>query len=97
MEYQELLWPFSLLPDSYVCLDLETTGLNELQVRGEITPFSISHNVVNGQGATKNCSTCHDRDSILAAPFTLSDYTPGDIQPQKISYAGVSRSGVRTA
>jgi len=75
---------------------LETLGLKELQIQGEITPFSISHNVVNGQRATKDCSDCHDRDSILAADFTLSDYQPGGVSPQKIAYAGVELSGAVT-
>jgi thiosulfate reductase cytochrome b subunit len=72
---------------------LEAIGLTDLQIQSEITPFSISHNVVNGQRAIKDCSNCHDRDSILAASFTLSDYTPGDVQPQMASYPGVKLSG----
>lgn len=76
-----------------VAARLAATGLTGLQLRGDITPFPISHNVVNGERATSECSTCHDRDSILAAPFTLSDYTPGAAQAQKISYAGIGFSG----
>ena len=72
---------------------LAATGLTGLQVQGDITPFSISHNVVNGERATSECSTCHDRDSILAATFALSDYTPGDAQAQIIAYTGVGFSG----
>ncbi len=72
---------------------LAATGLSDLNIRGDITPFSINHNVVNGQRATRECSTCHDRDSILAAAFTLSDYTPGNTQPQNIAYAGIEFSG----
>ena len=72
---------------------LEAIGLNGLQIESEITPFSISHNVVNGQRAIKDCSNCHDRDSILAAPFTLSDYTPGGVSPQTIPFAGVELAG----
>ena len=72
---------------------LSATGLSGLQIQSDITPFSISHNVVNGLQATKECSNCHDRDSILAASFTLSDYTPGGASPQEISYAGVEFSG----
>ena len=49
---------------------LESSGLTNLQVQGEVTPFSISHNVVNGQRAIKDCASCHHRDSILATPFT---------------------------
>jgi len=72
---------------------LEATGLSGLQIQGDITPFSISHNVVNGQRATKDCSNCHDRDSILAASFTLSDYSPAGALLQEISYTGVELSG----
>ncbi|MCW8925973.1 MAG: cytochrome b/b6 domain-containing protein, partial [Xanthomonadales bacterium] len=72
---------------------LEATGLTNLQLRGDITPFSISHNVVNGETATSECSTCHDRDSILTAPLMLSGYTPEDAQMATISYAGVGFSG----
>lgn len=76
---------------------LETLGLKELQIQGEITPFSISHNVVNGQRAIKDCSNCHHRDSILAADFILSDYQPGGVSPQKIAYTGVELSGAVTS
>jgi len=72
---------------------LAANGLTGLQIQGDITPFSISHNVVNGERATRECSTCHDRDSILAEWFMLSDYTPANTQAQKISYAGVQFSG----
>ena len=72
---------------------LEAVGLTGLQIRGEITPFSISHDVVNGQQATRDCSYCHDRDSLLAASFALSDYLPGNAQPQTVSLAGVKLSG----
>ncbi len=72
---------------------LQASGLTGLQIQGEITPFSISHNVVNGQRATKDCHYCHDRDSVLAASFSLSDYLPGDVQPQAGSFTGVKFSG----
>jgi len=72
---------------------LKAIGLTDLKIQGDITPFSINHNVVNGERATRECSNCHDRDSILAAPFELSKYSPGGTTPQKISYAGVELSG----
>lgn len=76
---------------------LEATGLTGLQIQGEITPFSISHNVANGERATRDCSKCHDRDSILATSFTLSDYQPGNVEPQMFSYEGVAFSGAVTS
>ena len=72
---------------------LAATGLTGLQIQGDVTPFSIDHNVVNGQRAIKDCSNCHRDDSILATSFTLSDYSPGGVQPQKISFPGVEFSG----
>ena len=61
---------------------LQQSGLNGIELRSEITPFSISHNVVNGQWATRECATCHSADSVLAAPFILADYQPGNMLPQ---------------
>ena len=72
---------------------LEAVGLTGLQINSEITPFSVSHNVVNGERATRDCSSCHDRDSVLAASFSLSDYIPGDVQPQTGAYNGLKFSG----
>jgi len=76
---------------------LEAIGLKNLQIHGEITPFSISHNVVNGQQATKECTDCHGGDSLLEETFQLSDYQPGNVQPVKVAYAGVELNGeIRT-
>jgi len=72
---------------------LQAIGLSNLQIQAETTPFSISHNVVNGQRATRECTDCHSDDSLLAGAFTLSDYTPGGITPQMISYPGVELAG----
>ena len=72
---------------------LEAAGLTGVRIEGEITPFSISHNVVNGEWATRDCSNCHDRDSLLAASFVLSDYLPGNTQPQPASLEAVKLSG----
>jgi thiosulfate reductase cytochrome b subunit len=72
---------------------LKTVGLNDPRIQAEITPFSISHNVVNGQWATRDCRDCHSRDSIMAADFGLSAYTPGGVEPQKVAYPGVAVSG----
>jgi len=72
---------------------LEATGLTDVQIQSEITPFSISHNVVNGQWATRECSSCHMDESILAASFTLSDYTPGGVLPSAADFAGIRFSG----
>jgi len=72
---------------------LQASGLSNLQIQAEITPFSVSHNVVNGQRATRDCVSCHGEESILAAAFTLSDYSPGGVEPQIIGYPGIEVTG----
>jgi thiosulfate reductase cytochrome b subunit len=72
---------------------LQSSGLENVQLSSEITPFSISHNVVNGQWATRECSTCHGEDSIFATAFTLSPYRAGGQAPANGNNAGVSLDG----
>jgi thiosulfate reductase cytochrome b subunit len=60
---------------------LQASGLENVQLGSEITPFSISHNVVNGRWATRECSSCHGSESLLATAFPLSDYRPGGQLP----------------
>lgn len=73
---------------------LQDSGLTQVRLDNEITPFSINHNVVNGEWATRDCSTCHSADSILAAGMMLSDYTPGGMAPSDGIYPEVSLDGV---
>jgi len=73
---------------------LQAGGLSNLQIQAEMTPFSISHNVVNGQRATRDCVACHSEEgSIMAVAFTLSDYTPGGVSPEMIAYPGIELAG----
>jgi len=72
---------------------LEATGLANVRMAGEITPFEISHNVVNGQWATRDCRSCHGADSVFAANFTLSDYLPGGFLPVMEEHSGVGEGG----
>jgi Ni/Fe-hydrogenase b-type cytochrome subunit len=72
---------------------LEASGLSNVRLDNEITPFSINHNVVNGEWATRDCSTCHSEDSVLAAAILLSGYTPGGMTPSDGIYPEVSLNG----
>jgi thiosulfate reductase cytochrome b subunit len=69
---------------------LQASGLSNVELAGEITPFPISHNVVNGQWATKDCRRCHGADSVLGAPFALASFLPGNVEPVLI---GASNPG----
>ncbi len=73
---------------------LQASGLSTVHLKSEITPFSINHDVVNGQWATRECSSCHGEDSILAAAMLLSDYTPGGMTPSGGIFPAVSLNGV---
>jgi thiosulfate reductase cytochrome b subunit len=72
---------------------LEASGLSAVQLAGEISPFAVSHNVVNGQWATRDCRNCHGADSVLGAPFTLADYLPGSVQPVLAGIGGAGALG----
>jgi len=60
---------------------LESAGFSQVRMIGEVQPYSISHSVVNGVWATRQCESCHGADSILAASFDLSSYLPGGLLP----------------
>jgi thiosulfate reductase cytochrome b subunit len=72
---------------------LEQSGLSGLQMHSEITPFAISHNVVNGRQAIRECTHCHGRDSALAAAFPLAANPPGALVPELIPFEAMSFSG----
>ena len=72
---------------------LQSTGLTDLQIQGHITPYSISHNVVNGQRATRECTACHGNDSILEAWYPITDYRPANAKPITTEYEGIESSG----
>jgi thiosulfate reductase cytochrome b subunit len=66
---------------------LEALGLLNVRIEGSIQPYSINHNVVRGEWATRDCQSCHDDDSRLGAAFILSDNLPGGVMPQFVQDA----------
>lgn len=73
--------------------NLEALGFSTVQIKAEVQPYSISHNVTNGEWATKDCTVCHSSTSVVAAAMPLSDYTPGGVNPalpngSSVTYAG---------
>jgi hypothetical protein len=59
---------------------LEASGLTAVTLAAEVTAFPISHNVVNGQWATRECRHCHGADSVLGAP-PAGRLSPGRYSP----------------
>ena len=73
--------------------NLEALGLNNLRIVAEVQPYSINHNVTNGEWATKECTDCHSKNSRAAMPMQLSDYTPGGVQPEFFGDQNVPHAG----
>ena len=63
---------------------LVALGLDNPQIKAEVQPYSINHNVVDGSWVTKDCQTCHSENSLLTAPIKLAEYMPGSVYPEFI-------------
>lgn len=61
---------------------LEALGLKNPRIEGEVQPYSINHDVVDSDWATKSCDSCHSKNSRLVQPFQLALYTPGNVMPE---------------
>ncbi len=72
---------------------LESLGLQNLRIAAEIQPYSISHNVTNGEWVTKDCQACHSEDSILTRPLQLASYLPGEVMPEFVADAPLTLGG----
>jgi len=72
---------------------LLASGLTDVRINSEINAFAISHNVVNGKWATKNCQSCHHEDSKVDAVMSLSSYNPGGLTPEFNDTQGLQLAG----
>ena len=81
---------------SAVAARLQAAGIEEPFLSANIHPYPVSHNVVNGRWATRDCRTCHGADSVLGASFTLSGDVPGDVMPVFIDNPGSGTAGAIT-
>jgi thiosulfate reductase cytochrome b subunit len=71
---------------------LESLGLANPRVEGEVQPYSINHGVGNGTWVTRECQACHSEESRLAAPVVLAGYLPGGVMPEFTSGTNVEGS-----
>lgn len=72
---------------------LVSQGLENPRIVGEIQPYSIHHDVTNGEWATRECQTCHGTDSLITSPTQLADRIPGGVLPTFVSDSQVSNGG----
>jgi thiosulfate reductase cytochrome b subunit len=61
---------------------LQSLGVENPRIVGDIQPYSINHNVTHGEWVTKDCQECHGEDSRLYQPFKLASYLPGGEMPE---------------
>lgn len=72
---------------------LTDLGLEKPHIAGEVQPYSINHNVTNGEWATRACATCHGEESQVTQPISLADRTPGGVFPTPLTGSGVDWPG----
>ena len=60
---------------------LSALGLQNPRIEGLVQPYSLNHNVANGEWVTRDCQSCHSGDSRLTQAVKLADYLPGEVMP----------------
>lgn len=73
--------------------DLETRGVVEPHIVGEIQAYPVHHGVVRGDWATRDCNTCHGEDSRLTRSVVLADSLPGGVIPHLVDEGEISLLG----
>ncbi|RME05372.1 MAG: hypothetical protein D6803_09060 [Anaerolineae bacterium] len=61
---------------------LEALGLANVHIEGRVQPYSINHNVTEGQWAVRECTACHGANSRLSASIETAPYAPAGVQPE---------------
>ena len=72
---------------------LEQSGWSDPRIMGEVLPFAVSHNVVNGRWATRECRHCHGAGSDLSQDFALSGHRPPGAELRLPEGLGITMSG----
>ncbi len=64
---------------------LLAVGVSQPTIRAELLPMELHHGVGPSATATRECETCHARNSRLTQPMVLSSYTAGGVVPEMAS------------
>jgi thiosulfate reductase cytochrome b subunit len=78
---------------AFIAGKLEALGLSNPRIAAEIQPYSISHNVTEGQYATAECTDCHSDESRVTQAIELASYIPGDVLPEFVQDSNILNSG----
>lgn len=79
--------------EAAVAARLESLGLEQPRIVGEVQPYSISHNVATGDWAIDDCQSCHSGESMITAPMQLASYIPGGAMPTILAGNGATFRG----
>ncbi len=83
----------TLEKEQFVKERLEYLGLSNPRIVGEVQPYSINHDVAEGEWVTKDCATCHSADSRITQPIQLAAYVPGGVMPEFVPDSNVVING----
>jgi thiosulfate reductase cytochrome b subunit len=72
---------------------LQSLGVDNPRIVGDIQPYSINHNVANGEWVTRDCQECHGGESRIYQPFKLASYLPGGELPEFAPGSNVHAAG----
>ena len=72
---------------------LQELGLENPRIVGDVQPYSINHNVANGEWVTRDCEECHGSGSRIYQPFKLASYIPGGTLPEFSPGSNVQATG----
>ena len=72
---------------------LQSQGVENPRIVGDVQPFSINHNVANGEWVTRDCKDCHGAGSRIYQPFKLASYLPGGDLPEFVPGNNVQVAG----
>jgi thiosulfate reductase cytochrome b subunit len=72
---------------------LEALGLDNPRIAAEIQPYSINHNVIEGQLATAECTACHSDQSRVTQTIQLAGYIPGNVLPEFVQDSNTLNNG----
>ncbi len=72
---------------------LTALGLANPRIAGDVQPYTISHDVTNGEWVTRECTACHSADSRLAQLFTVTDSGPSGVTPTLLATGSTLMDG----
>lgn len=76
-----------------VAKQLASLGLKNPRIQGQVQPYSINHNIADGDHAVRDCRACHGENSRLTQPLKLADYTPAGVMPTLVEQTNVNPVG----